>query len=305
MGTHLVDRLLESGRSVRIFGHSPNRFRTVPQGAEYVEGELGNYGLIREAMEGMEVVYHLVSTTLPKTSNDDPVYDVHSNLIDTIQLLKTCVEVGVRRVVFASSAGVYGLPEALPITENHSTNPISSYSISKLAIEKYLQLFRYLYGLDFVALRISNPYGPLQNPMGQQGVVSIFLHRLYTGQPLRVWGDGNARRDYLYISNLVHALERAAEVEPQERVLNIGSGQGISINELLEVMATIVGEQPSVEYLPARTLDIPVSVLDIGRARAELGWSPDMELAEGLARTWKWIRTFSKSEVEAYLTYLS
>jgi UDP-glucose 4-epimerase len=305
MGTHLVDRLLESGRSARIFGHSPNRFRTVPQGAEYVEGELGNYGLVREAMEGMEVVYHLVSTTLPKTSNDDPVYDVHSNLIDTIQLLKTCVEVGVRRVVFASSAGVYGLPEALPITENHSTNPISSYSISKLAIEKYLQLFRYLYGLDFVALRISNPYGPLQNPMGQQGVVSIFLHRLYTGQPLRVWGDGNARRDYLYISNLVHALERAAEVEPQERVLNIGSGQGISINELLEVMATIVGEQPSVEYLPARTLDIPVSVLDIGRARAELGWSPDMELAEGLARTWKWIRTFSKSEVEAYLTYLS
>jgi UDP-glucose 4-epimerase len=300
MGTHLVDRLLESGHSVRIYGRSPNRFRTVPRRAEYVEGELGNYGLIREAIEGMEVVYHLACTTLPKTSNDDPIYDVRSNLIDTIQLLEACVEVGVRRVVFASSVGVYGLPETLPIDEDHPTNPISSYAISKLAIEKYLGLFHYLYGLDYIALRISNPYGPYQNPTGQQGVVSIFLHRLYMGQPLMVWGDGNTLRDYLYISDLVDALERAAEVEPRERVLNIGSGHGISINELLELIAEVVGEQPTVKYLPARALDIPASVLDIRRAKANLGWSPHTELAEGVARTWSWVRTLPKSEVEAY-----
>jgi UDP-glucose 4-epimerase len=300
MGTHLVDRLLEGGHPVRIYGRGPNRFRAVAQRAEYVEGELGNYGLIREAIEGMEVVYHLASTTLPKTSNDDPVYDVRSNLIDTIQLLEACVEVGVRRVVFASSVGVYGLPETLPIAEDHPTNPISSYSISKLAIEKYLGLFRYLYGLDYIALRISNPYGPYQNPMRQQGVVSIFLHRLYMGQPLTIWGDGNTLRDYLYISDLVDALERAAEVEPRERVLNIGSGNGISINELLELIAEVVGEQPTVKYLPARAIDIPASVLDIHRAKANLGWSPHTELAEGVARAWNWVRTLPKSEVEAY-----
>ena len=115
-----------------------------------------------------------------------------------------------------------------------------------------------------------------------------------------VWGDGNTLRDYLYISDLVDALERAAEVEPRERVLNIGSGRGISINELLELIAEGVGEQPTVKYLPARALDIPASVLDIRRAKANLGWSPHTELAEGVAHTWNWIRTLPKSEVEAY-----
>lgn len=300
IGTHLVDRLLESGHSVRIYGRGPNRFRAVPQRAEYVQGELGNYGLIREAIEGMEVVYHLASTTLPKTSNDDPIYDVRSNLIDTIQLLEACVEAGVRRVIFASSVGVYGLPETLPIDENHPTNPITSYGISKLAIEKYLGLFDYLYGLDYVALRIANPYGPYQNPAGQQGVVSIFLHRLHMGQPLTVWGDGSTLRDYLYISDLVDALERAAEAEPRERVLNVGSGHGISINELLELMAEVVGAQLTVEYLPARALDIPASVLDIRQAKANLGWTPHTEVADGVAQAWNWIRTLPKDEVEAY-----
>jgi UDP-glucose 4-epimerase len=300
MGTHLVDRLLDRGCPVRIYSRSPNRFRAVAQKAEYIKGELGNYRLIREAIEGIEVVYHLASTTLPKTSNDDPIYDVRSNLIDTIQLLEACVDVGVRRVVFASSVGVYGLPETLPITEDHPTSPISSYGISKLAIEKYLGLFHYLHGLDYIALRISNPYGPYQNPMGQQGVVSIFLHRLYTGQPLTVWGDGNTLRDYLYISDLVDALERAAAVEPRERALNIGSGHGVSINELLELMAEVVGEQPTVKYLPARALDTPASVLDIRRAKANLGWSPHTGFAEGVAQAWNWIRTLPKGEVEAY-----
>lgn len=299
VGAHLVDRLLESGHPVRVYDRSSNKFRAVPRGAEYVEGELGNHGLIREAVEGMEVVYHFVSTTLPKTSNDDPIYDVRSNLVDTLQLLEACVEAGVRKVVFASSGGtVYGLPEALPIAEEHPTNPITSYGIVKLAIEKYLKLFHHLHGLDYAALRISNPYGPYQDPHGQQGAISVFLHRLYAGLPITIWGEGSVVRDYLYISDLVDALERAAGLEPQGRVLNIGSGRGTSLNELLELIAGVLGEQPVVEYLPARPLDVPVSVLDTRRARAELGWSPKTEFAEGIARTWDWIHALSESRVE-------
>jgi UDP-glucose 4-epimerase len=296
MGTHLVERLLEGGHQVRIYDRSPNRFRGVPHGAEYVEGELGNHGLVREALGGMETVFHFVSTTLPKTSNNDPIYDVRSNLVDTIQLLEAAVDAGVHKVVFASSGGtVYGLPKAVPITEAHPTNPITSYGIVKLAIEKYLGLFHHLYGLDYAALRISNPYGPYQDPAGQQGAVSVFLNRLYTGEPVTIWGDGSVVRDYLYVSDVVDALELAAEAETSQKTFNVGSGRGTSLNELLELIAGVVGEEPAVEYLPARRLDVPASVLDIGRASEELGWSPKTDLAEGISHTWEWVRTLSET----------
>ena len=251
-------------------------------------------------MSGVEVVYHFVSTTLPKTSNDDPIYDVRSNLVDTIQLLESCVEAGVRKVIFASSGGtVYGPPETLPITEDHPTAPISSYGIVKLAIEKYLSLFHHLYGLDYAVLRISNPYGPYQDPGGQQGAVGVFLNRLYTGRPITIWGDGEVVRDYLYVSDLVDALELAALIESREKVLNIGSGEGLSLNALIRCISEVVGEHPAVEYLPARPLDVPASVLNVGRAKSALGWEPETGLAEGIERTWAWIQTLSNSKVES------
>jgi UDP-glucose 4-epimerase len=299
IGTHLVDGLLDEGSSVRIYDRSPNRFRATPQNAEYVEGELGNHGLIRAAVEDVEVVFHFVSTTIPKTSNDDPIYDVRSNLVDTLQLLESCVEAGVRKVVFASSGGtVYGQPRTLPITEDHPTNPITSYGVIKLAVEKYLGLFDHLHGLDYTALRISNPYGPYQDPGGQQGAVPVFLHRLRTGHPVTIWGDGSVVRDYLYISDLVEALKQVAEAETQQKVFNVGSGQGISLNELVALIAEVTGERPVVEYVPGRALDVPANVLDVAWAREELGWSPTTELAEGIERTWHWIRTLTEEDVE-------
>ena len=299
IGAHLVDGLLEEGHPVRIYDRSPNRFRTTPRDAEYVEGELGNHSLIREAVEGVEVVFHFVSTTIPKTSNDDPIYDVRSNLIDTLQLLESCVEAGVRKIVFASSGGtVYGQPQTMPITEDHPTNPITSYGVVKLAVEKYLGLFYHLHGLDYTALRISNPYGPYQDPGGQQGAVPVFLHRLRTGHPVTIWGDGSVVRDYLYISDLVEALKLVAEAETQQKVFNVGSGKGTALNELVAIIAEVTGERPEVEYLPGRALDVPANVLDVARVRDELGWSPRTDLAEGVARTWDWVRTLAEHSVE-------
>ena len=300
IGVHLVERLVESGHEVRIYDRSPSRFRAVPRRVEYVEGELGNHGLVRDALEGVEVAYHFVSTTLPKTSNDDPIYDVRSNLVDTIQFLEACVEARVRKVIFASSGGtVYGPPESTPITEGHPTNPITSYGIVKLAVEKYLGLFHHLYGLDYAVLRISNPYGPYQNPAGQQGAVTVFLHRFYTGQTINIWGDGEVVRDYLYVSDLADALVLAAENESPHKVFNIGSGRGASLNELVELISEVVGERPAVEYEPGRSLDVPVSVLSIRRAREELGWDPETELGEGIARTWDWICSLSEERVKS------
>lgn len=299
-GTHLVERLLEDGHAVRIYDRSPNRFRAIPRGAEYVEGELGNHGLILEAVEGVEVVFHLVSTTLPKTSNDDPIYDVRSNLVDTIQLLESCVEAGVRKVIFPSSGGtVYGPPLRTPISEDHPTNPITSYGIVKLAIEKYLGLFHYLHGLDYAALRVSNLYGPYQNLESQQGAIGVFLHRLHEGRNISVWGDGSVVRDYVYVCDLADALVGAAQAETRHKVLNVGSGHGVSLNELLGLVAEVTGESPAVEYLPARALDVTENVLDVSRARAELGWEPGTDLVEGMARTWDWIQTLSDSRVES------
>ena len=292
MGTHLVDGLLEDGHRVRIYDRSPNGFRATPKGAEYVEGELGDSGLIRAAVEGMEVVFHFINTTIPKTSNDDPVYDVRSNLIDTLGFLESCVEAGVRKVVFASSGGtIYGQPQSVPIAENHPTEPITSYGIVKLAVEKYLALFEHLHGLDYTALRISNPYGPYQNPGGQQGVVPVFLRRLRAGQPVTIWGDGSVVRDYLYVSDLVEALKLAAGAGTRQKVLNVGSGRGTSLNELVAVIARVTGERPEVEYVAGRSLDVPANVLNVTRVRDELGWSPRTGLAEGIERTWDWVRT--------------
>lgn len=299
IGSHLTGRLLESDHAVRVYDRGPNKFRSLPREAEYVEGELGNHGLIREALEGVEVVYHFVSTTLPKTSNDDPIYDVRSNLVDTIQLLETCVERGVRKVVFASSGGtVYGIPQEVPIKEEHPTSPISSYGIVKLAVEKYLHLFDHLHGLDYTALRISNPYGPYQNPVGQQGAISVFLNHIYEGTPITIWGDGSVVRDYLYVSDVVDALVLAAGEETDHKVFNVGSGRGVSLNELLHLMAEVLGEQPEVRYVPGRPLDVPENVLEVSRVVEELGWRPQTGFADGISRTWEWVRSVSGSRVE-------
>ncbi len=299
IGSHLVGGLLEAGDPVRVYDRSPNKFGLAFEGAEYVEGELGNHGLIRGAVEGVEVVFHLVSTTLPKTSNDDPIYDVRSNLVDTLQLLEACVEAGVRKVIFASSGGtVYGLPRAIPITEDHPTEPITSYGVVKLAVEKYLGLYFRLHGLDYAVLRISNPYGPYQNPAGQQGAVAVFLHRAHAGEPITIWGDGSVVRDYLYVSDLAEALVLAGGIESRQSVFNVGSGRGTSLNELIALIADVTGERPAVDYVPGRVLDVPANVLDVTRARGDLGWSPRTGLAEGIAHTWAWIRTLAESRVE-------
>jgi UDP-glucose 4-epimerase len=297
----VAEHLLRRGHEVAIVDDlSSGKRENVPQDATFYEADIRSGKEIEEIFDGFEpeALSHHAAQMNVRRSVAEPDFDAEVNVVGTLRLLESCVRHGVSKVVFASTGGtVYGVPESVPIHEDHSTNPISSYGIVKLAIEKYLGLFHHLHGLDYAALRISNPYGPYQNPLGQQGAIGVFLHHIHEGAPITIWGDGSVVRDYLYVSDVVDALESAGG-ETGHRIFNIGSGAGVSLNELLHQIAEVVGEQPEVEYVSGRALDVPASVLDVSRAGEELGWRPRTDLAEGIARTWEWVRSISSSRVE-------
>ena len=196
IGSHLVDRLIADGHFVRVFDKYPERYRAPLPEVEYHLGDFGNRGLLLDALRDIDVVYHLISTSLPKTSNDDPAFDVQSNVIETLFLLEQCLAKSVLKFVFVSSGGtVYGRPDRLPIVEESPTNPECSYGITKLTIEKYLNLYHHLHGLDYVVVRPSNPYGSRQDPHGIQGAIAVFLGRVASGKSIEIWGDGTFSKD--------------------------------------------------------------------------------------------------------------
>lgn len=293
IGSHLAEALAREGHRVKVFDrpHVDRLPLFSRQGFEIFTGDFLNPQALAPALRGTEVVYHLVSTTLPKTSNDNPLYDIESNVLGSLRLLALCREHGVRKVVFVSSGGtVYGLPRAVPLDEGHPTEPICSYGIHKLAVEKYLHLAHRLHGLDYCILRPANLYGPRQRLDIAQGAVAVFLDRALRDQPIQIWGDGSVVRDYVYVGDAVDAIVKAARFEGEPRIFNLGSGVGASLNQLVGEIRQLLGRPVRVEYTEARAVDVPVSVLDCTLARRHLGWSAGTSLAEGLKRTCEWLR---------------
>lgn len=289
IGSHLVTALLAQGAQVRVL-ERPYRERSPVLPAhpalQWQEGDFGNAQDLHRALDGVDVVFHLVSTTQPQSSNDDPSFDVSSNLLATLNLLEQLRAQKQTRLVFISSGGtVYGRPQQTPIPESHPTEPTCSYGIVKLTIEKYLALYQLLHGLEYRVLRLANPYGPGQEANRAQGVIGTFLSRVVHDEPIEVWGDGSVVRDYLYISDTISALLQAASHQGTERVFNIGSGNGHSIREIIAAVEQVSGKKARASYTAARKFDVPVSVLDIERARKELGWQPKVNLSEGLRLT--------------------
>jgi UDP-glucose 4-epimerase len=182
------------------------------------------------------------------------------------------------------------VPRATPVAEDHPTEPISSYGIHKLMVEKYLRLAHHLQGLDYCILRPANLYGPRQRLDIAQGAVAVFLDRALREQPIRIWGDGSVVRDYVYVADAVDAMLRAARFEGEPRIFNIGSGRGASLNELVAEIEQLLGRPVKVEHSAARAVDVPVNVLDASRAERHLGWRASTPLSEGLRRTCEWLR---------------
>ncbi len=293
LGSHLTEALVARGERVRVFDLQNAdlvNLDEVPGDWEFLGGDFINTDDIREAVEGATTVYHLVSTTIPATSSRNPVYDVETNLVPTLHLLEAARAAGVRRIVFFSSGGtVYGRPQRLPIAEDHPTEPQVSYGVIKLAIEKYLEIYRRRHGLSYRVLRLANPYGPRQDPDGAQGAAAVFLGRAHAGEPIEIWGDGSVVRDYLYVGDAVKGILAAVSDAADDGIYNLGSGRGVSLNDLVAMIREVAGREVPVDYRPGRSFDVQENVLDIGKARAALGWEPGTGLREGLDLTWRWL----------------
>jgi UDP-glucose 4-epimerase len=244
----------------------------------------------RAALEGCAGVFHLAWATIPKTANANPLADLETNVAGTVRLLEALRDLPDVPITFVSSGGtVYGEAETLPIPEDHPLRPRTAYGASKAAAEQYALFYRRLWGVDARIVRLSNPFGPGQDVKGQLGAASIFAARALAGERIEVWGDGNAIRDYIYVDDAISGLLSAMFVPSDcfgsmDPVINIGSGRGTSLRELVSLLRDILKKPVDVTYKPGRVFDVQANVLDITRARKVLGWSPKISLEDGLSR---------------------
>lgn len=300
IGSTIVDRLLAEGHRVKVFerpGIPCYREFRMDEDVEWMTGDLQCKHDVGSAIEGADAVFHLVSTTLPKSSNDDPIYDIQSNLVASIQMLDAMVAHNVKKIVFISSGGtVYGKPKRIPIDETHPTDPEVSYGITKLAIEKYLLMYNHLHGIKPIILRVANPYGERQRVETAQGAVGVFLHRALNGLPIEIWGDGNVQRDFLHVSDVAEAFSKAVNYQGDQFVFNISSGTGTSLNALIKLLSEAHGKDLDVVYKPGRSFDVPVSILCNNLAKKELNWSPKIEIHEGIRRTYNWMKAKGRKQ---------
>jgi UDP-glucose 4-epimerase len=292
IGGHLITSLADSGHQVVAYARhfDSNHSISTNSNIEYVTGDFCNEQHWNELLTGVQVCYHLISTTVPKSSNDDPIADVTGNIIGTLHFLEAAKKKNVR-IVFASSGGtVYGRINTDSIDEHHPTDPLCSYGITKLAIEKYLLLYRELHSVRSVVLRIANPYGEGQQPYAIQGAVAVFMGRVLRGHSIDIWGDGSVVRDYIYVQDVVQAMIAASEYGGRLNVFNVGSGVGVSLLELLGMVEQVTAKKADIIFHPSRSFDVPRNVLNITAAQKELEWTPQIPMIDGLKKTALWMQ---------------
>jgi UDP-glucose 4-epimerase len=287
-----VDHLLAAGHTVRVFDRGPERYRSPLAQVEYRLSNFDDIQMLTEALEGIDIVYHLISTSVPSTGNVDPIGDIRTNLVATVRMLQIMNKKQVNKIIYLSSGGtVYGTPGMLPIPETHPLRPTCSYGIVKVAIENYLYMFHKLIGLEYVVVRPSNAYGERQGHHGVQGVIGTFLRKALRNEKIEIWGDGSVVRDYLYVGDLARLCTRIGD-NFVTTVVNSGSGIGYSIRDVVAVIESTVGNKLNVLYKPAREFDIQQVVLDCSKAQKMFSWSPSVNLVEGIKRTWYWLQGF-------------
>ncbi|WP_019816445.1 NAD-dependent epimerase/dehydratase family protein [Saccharomonospora saliphila] len=298
IGSTLVDRLLTEGHEVHVVDTFRRGTRANLAGAE-ATGRLHVHQVditapeLRDVLAAAEpeVVFHLAAQIDVRASVTDPLTDARENVLGTVNLAEAARAGGVRKIVFASSGGsIYGEPDRLPVTERDPLDPKSPYAASKISGETYLTTYRRLHGVDCTTLAMANVYGPRQDPGGEAGVVAIFAAALLAGRPTTVFGDGGNTRDYVYVADAVSAFVAAAGEHGGGQRFNIGTGVQTSDRELHRLVAVAAGTEDAPGHAPARLGDLRASALDATAARQELGWKPEVDLAEGVRRTVEHIR---------------
>jgi UDP-glucose 4-epimerase len=294
LGRSVIRALQQSGHELRLFDlRLPDECKR----HDHLEGDFRDPKTLDRLLVGCpDAVVHLITTTVPVTAESNHAADVEGNLLGTLGLLDACLRNGAGRVVFPSSGGtVYG-PIDAPADETQPRRPVCSYGIVKSAIEDYLALYTRLEGLDHVVLRIANAYGPAQTGSKGQGVIGAFLHRAMRGEPLEIWGDGNVVRDFVHVDDVARAVALAVEHPGPSRVFNVGTGVGTSLRQIVDLVEAVVGEPLPRRHRPQNRLDIPYSVLGIDRIAREMGWRPEVALADGVAEVYRSLQRAPRQE---------
>lgn len=288
IGRHLTKRLAREGRNVRaVLRHTDNGLLDLGKGnVDIINADLMDPLAMASSLDGINTVVQLISSSSPGLGNHYMIADVTSNIIPHVEFMNSCIAAGVKRYIFVSSGGtVYGPTRICPIPEDHPTNPISSHGLTKLTTEKYLQMQGYVSGLDYVILRVANAYGPGQTYRKGQGLIPSVIEHHGRDEAIQIIGNGLARRDYVFVDDVVDACVAAIDVSgPQQQVFNIGSGESRSVLEVLDSMETILGVAFRREFVEKRRTDVDISQLDIAKARRILDWHPRTAFIEGLTR---------------------
>ena len=289
IGSHLTPQLLAAGWKVTVLDDlSSGKREYVPQEAAFIEQDVRDADSLVQvfATNQFDAVVHFAAQTMVPVSLAKPVYDCELNVVATVELLEQCRIHGVRKVVFASSAAVYGDNQTLPLRETEPTAPMSFYGLSKHTVERYLNLYQQLHGLEYAALRFANVYGERQGDGGEGGVVSIFTRLLRQGSSLQLFGDGNQTRDFVYAGDVAAAVVASLDSQVPSGTYNVSTGKQTSLLNLIETLSRISGEKPQVVRAQPRAGDILHSALDSNRLQQCSDWRPRMLLEEGLRRTY-------------------
>ena len=300
IGTNLViDLAKNSENEITAVDRSKQYFKTLQ------DMNLTNFKVIQSdftmdadyetLVENQDIVYHLISTTVPTTSNQAIAEELKANVVLSANLLEACVKQGVKKVVFISSGGtVYGKESKCPLNEKTPTNPITSYGIQKVSIEKLLYLYNYMYGLDYRIIRLTNPYGPYQRPNGVLGAVTTFTYKALRGEEINVYGDGSVVRDFIYIDDAVRGIQNIVNGNDRHHTFNLGCGYGTSIKQVLKTIERSLDVRLNVKYTEARKVDVPVNYLDIRRYETAYGSLNPLSLEDGVKKTAEFMKAFYK-----------
>lgn len=284
IGTELIKKLKRDNyHNLIVIDKHPSHLEV-----DTAVGDFSDTEFLRNHLRKGDTVIHLACTTIPSTSENDKARDVQENVLGTLRLLDACRDSEVDKIVFISSGGtVYGDHGEIALTESHPKKPISAHGTMKLAIENYLKVYNHLHGLKYVILRVSNPYGRSIETAKKQGIIDIFLRKALNDEPIEIWGDGQTVRDYIHIEDLADLIEQVIGNDIANETFNAGTSQGTSINDLLGIIERIAGKKLDVRYLNNRSFDIRHNVLDISKAKNELGWEPKTNIQDGVKKVYQ------------------
>lgn len=293
IGSNLALRLLGDGHEVTILddlssGHAENL--AVLPGARFIQGDVRDASAVARAVAGADTVFHLAAAVGNKRSIDNPFDDASRNVFGTLTVLEAVRQFGVRKIVFSSSAGIFGELKTLPIAEDHPLQPDSPYGVSKLAAEKLCLAYGRLYGFDAVCLRYFNVYGPHQRYDAYGNVIPIFVRHALRGEPLTIFGDGEQTRDFVHVSDVVQANMRAGAARDLSGAFNIGSGTAIGINALAKLVGELTGSRLAPVHGDPRPGDVRDSTADIAAARRRFNFNPSTDLRAALGEYIEWMR---------------